>query len=477
MARILVVTEDPALRSDCSGQLRKRGHEVREAATQSELDRWVGEEEFDLILADLAIGAKAVGLELLDRMRREEAATEIVLLVPQDNVQSAGEALRKGASDILALPSPAELLLPVVQRALERKRLKSQVRHLSSALKRRQQVEGIVYRSQQLGDILRLVERASQAEATMLIQGESGTGKEMIARAAHAQSPRRNGPFYAVDCGTIPENLLESELFGHKRGAFTGAESTRKGLFESARGGTLLLDEVGEMPFPLQVKLLRVLQEKEIRPVGDDRPRKIDVRILAATNKDLGEEIHRGRFREDLYYRLNVISIRVPSLRERPDDILPLAKHFLQKHAKKWGREPLEIDPEGAKMMLRYPWPGNVRELENAMERALALANGKVLRSEDLPDLTRQHKCKKPLECLEAAGLPGGVSENPLSPFGMDAELTLEEMEKRYILHVLKQQGGNRVRAAAVLRIGRNTLWRKLKAYGCQGDGDRDVHG
>jgi len=457
MARILVVVEDAALCRDLSGQLRAKGHEVLEAAGGNEFNRSLAEDTFDLALADLWIRGKPAGLDLLDRMDREGKGTEVVVFVPPNDPQSAAEALRRGASDLLSRPVPPDLLLVAVQRGLERKRLKSQVRHLSSALKRRYPVEGIVHRSRQMEEILRLAARASQAEATMLIQGESGTGKEMIARAAHAHSPRRDGPFHVVDCGTIPENLLESELFGHKRGAFTGAEATRKGLFDSAQGGTLLLDEVGELPFSLQVKLLRVLQEKEIRPLGDDRSRKIDVRILAATNKDLQAEIHQGRFREDLYYRLNVVSIRVPPLRERPDDILPLARHFLQKHARKRGMPSLDIDPLASKLLLRYHWPGNVRELENAMERAVALTDGQVLRPEDLPDSTR------------------GTTLAPALP--LDAELTLEELERRYILHVLKQQGGNRVRAAAALGIGRNTLWRKLKSYGAQGDEDRDVLG
>jgi len=448
MIRILVVDEDPATRDEIADRLRKSGYEVKEAADQSEGYRALEEDEFDLVVTDLWLAGKPAGLELLDKLGQKEPAPEVILLVQEGSVQDAVEAFRRGASDVLVKPFNSDLLPVSVQRSVERKRLKRQVRHLSSALQRRYQAEGVVYRSQQMVEILRLVERASHAEAAVLIQGESGTGKEMIARVAHALSPRKNGPFHVIDCGTIQESLLESELFGHKRGAYTGAESDRKGLFESAQGGTLLLDEVGELPFSLQVKLLRVLQEKEIRPLGSDRPRKVDVRIVAATNKDLRAEIQKGRFREDLFYRLNVVSVRVPPLRERPDDILPLAKHFLRKHARKRGLVQMTLDPAASHLLLRYAWPGNVRELENAMERAVALTTGELLCPEDLPETVRGS--------MLAPELP------------LDAELSLEEMEKRYILHVLKQQGGNRVRTAAVLRIGRNTLWRKLRAYGLE---------
>jgi two-component system response regulator AtoC len=446
MACILVIDEDPSVRAQLKSLLQGKNYEILEASNQTEAFNQVEEKDIDLILSEFRVQGQAVGMELLERITHDDAATEVILLTRHGDIQNAVEAIRRGAYDVLVKPVDTDMVRLSVKRALERKRLKRQVRHLSSVLKRRFKMEGIVYRSRQMEEILRLVQRVSQVEATVLIQGESGTGKELIARAAHAQSPRKTGPFSVIDCGTIPANLLESELFGHKRGAFTGAESSRKGLFEVTDGGTLLLDEVGELPFSLQVKLLRVLQEKEIRPVGSDRSRKIDVRILAATNKDLQEEIHKGRFREDLFYRLNVINIRVLPLRERPDDILALAQHFLQKHAKRVGLSALSIDPSAANLMLRYPWPGNVRELENAMERAVALVGGDVLRPEDLPDMMQGN--------LLSARIP------------MDAELSLEEVEKRYILHVLEQQRGNRIRAARVLGIGRNTLWRKLKAYG-----------
>jgi DNA-binding NtrC family response regulator len=446
MARILVLDEQPSVQDDLSSSLRKKGHVVESFSGAPEAFQRLEEEAFDLVLCDFWVQARPAGAEVLQWVRARDATTEVIVLTRQGNVEDVVRATKEGAYDVLAKPCEPDVVMRRVHHALERRRLKRQVRHLSSVLKRRFQVEGIVYRSQQMEEILGLVKRVSQVDATVLIEGESGTGKELIARAIHAQSARRTGPFHAIDCGAIPESLLESELFGHTKGAFTGATSSRKGLFEVSYGGTLLLDEVGELSLPVQVRLLRVLQEREVRPLGSDRAHKIDVRILAATNKDLQEEVQRGAFREDLYYRLNVISIWIPPLRERPDDILPLAEVFLHNYAKKNRRSPLKIDPSAANLLLRNRWPGNVRELENAMQRAVALASGDTLRVEDLP---------------------GGPGDDPLAPPPpLDVEGTLEDMEKRYILYVLNKQKGNRARTASVLGIGRNTLWRKLKSYG-----------
>ncbi len=446
MARVLVLDEEEAVRNNLAASLRDKGHDVEECSEAPRAFLRMEEEDFDLVLCDFWAGERSLALEVLAWVNAREAATEVIVLAHEGNLEDAVRATKEGAYDVLPRPCDPNAVIRSVRHALERKRLKRQVRHLSSVLKRRFRVEGIVYRSQQMEEIIGLVKRVSQVDATVLIQGESGTGKELIARAIHARSPRRNGPFHAIDCGSIPESLLESELFGHTKGAFTGATSARKGLFEVTLGGTLLLDEVGELSLPVQVRLLRVLQEREVRPLGSDRAHKIDVRILAATNKDLQEEVNRGTFREDLFYRLNVISMRIPPLRERPDDILPLAELFLQNYAKKARRPPLRIDPAAANLLLRHRWSGNVRELENAMQRAVALASGDTLQVEDLPHATE---------------------EEPLAPPPpLDVEGTLAEMEKRYILYVLNKQKGNRARTASVLGIGRNTLWRKLRSYG-----------
>lgn len=452
MARILIVDSDPAVRTSVGILLRKRGYEVEEAdRVEAALER-LEKSPSDLIVTELFSEDRPDGMKLLEWVKNRGTETDVIVLTGQRAIQSASKAMQGGALRYLTKPFDPDLLLLTVEHGLERRRLRNQVRRLSSALKRREGVEGIVYRSRQMEEILRLVRRVSQVASTVLIQGESGTGKERIARAIHAFSPRKDSLFQTVDCGAIPETLLESELFGHTRGAFTGADASRKGMFEVAHGGTLFLDEVGELPLSLQVKLLRALQEGEIRPLGSNQARKVDVRVLAATNKNLQAEVAAGRFREDLYYRLNVISIRVPPLRERPEDILPLARHFLSEYgARMLSAAPLQIDPRAAALLERYLWPGNVRELENAMQRAVALCSGGVLRVEDLPESIR-------------AG--HGLGQKGAEDFGAGQDLPLAEVEKRYILEVLKRQGGDRSRTAAVLGIGRNTLWRKLKAYG-----------
>ncbi|MEW6442690.1 MAG: sigma-54 dependent transcriptional regulator [bacterium] len=446
MARILIVDDEPSIRTTLSVLLRKKGYEVEEAASAQEASRRMEEGHYDLVLTELNMRNEPQGMRLLDEVKDKKPGTEVIVLAAQGSMETAADAIRKGAYKYYTKPYDPDMLMLSIQHALERKQLQNQVRHLSSVLKGREEVGGLIYRSQQMEDILRLARRISQVDANVLIQGESGTGKELISRAIHSLSPRKDAPFHVIDCGAIPENLLESELFGHTKGAFTSADASRKGLFEVTQGGTLLLDEVGELPLSLQVKLLRAIQEGEIRPLGSNQTLRVDVRILAATNKDLQEEVQRGRFREDLYYRLDVISIRIPPLRERPEDILPLAQHFIQEYSAKLLWTPLRIDASAAHLLLRYSWPGNVRELENAMQRAVALATGDVLRAEDLPEQIRDSR--------------------PAEPLSLDQDLTLGEMEKRYILRVLAKHGGDRSRTARALGIGRNTLWRKLKEYG-----------
>jgi DNA-binding NtrC family response regulator len=298
--------------------------------------------------------------------------------------------------------------------------------------------------------VLEVARRVAMVDSTILVTGESGVGKERIARLIHDQSPRMAGPFVAVNCGAVPEGLLESELFGHAKGSFTGADRDRPGLFEAARGGTLLLDEIGEIPPPMQVKLLRVLQEREVRRVGENRSRPIDVRVVAATNRDLAAEVQAARFRQDLYYRLRVIELRVPALRERREDILPLARLFMAEAASRTGSRTSGFTPGAARQLVRYPWPGNVRELENAVEHAVVLARGPWIDVEDLP-------------AEIGAALPGAYAQGEVQP--------LEELERDYILAVLKGATGNKVQAAAQLGISPATLYRRLKVYEVAGNG------
>ncbi len=330
----------------------------------------------------------------------------------------------------------------------ELKRVEQRLRTRKLALPRaeRDAVDpaGNVARSPAMEKVLDLARRVASVDSTVLITGESGVGKERIARMIHDESPRAGGPFVAINCGAVPESLLESELFGHARGAFTGASQDRAGLFEAAHGGTILLDEIGEVPPPMQVKLLRTLQEREVRRVGENKNRAIDVRVLAATNRDLAADVHAARFRQDLYYRLRVVELRVPPLRDRRDDILPLARLFLADAARRTGRKVDSFTPQAAHQLVRYAWPGNVRELENAVERAVVLARGHRVDVEDLPDEV-------------GLALPGAPAPTEVRP--------LAEVEREYILAVVKANGGNRARAAEQLAIGTATLYRKLKQY------------
>lgn len=361
------------------------------------------------------------------------------------SVDSAVAAMRLGAFDYLQKPFHPDEVFLRIDKAFERVTLRREVQNLRRQIRDRVLTPGLVGHSRALHQVLDLVSRVAPSDATVLIQGESGTGKELIAKTIHHHSLRAAGPFVAINCGALPEALLESELFGHVKGAFTGAVGHKKGLFEEAQHGTVFLDEIGDMPLTLQVKLLRVLQEREIRRVGGTAVLPVDLRVLAATNKDLAHLVSRGAFREDLYYRLNVILVTLPPLRERPEDIAPLAEHFLSTYAAKMGKIMAPLPAEVHDLLARYPWPGNVRELANVMERAVVLAQDR-LRPADLPLALRQ-------------GLPPGI---PAAP---GHEQTTSDLERAHVLHTLDRLEWNVSRAAKALGIGRTTLWRKLKRY------------
>jgi len=353
--------------------------------------------------------------------------------------------MQLGAFDYFEKGKEPDELLHRIDKALEKKALSQANKNLRHQIRERYSLPGLIAHSHAMQDVLELAMRVAPTDATVLLQGESGTGKELIAKAIHHASPRTQGPFVAVNCGALPEPLLESEIFGHVKGAFTGAVANKKGLFEEANGGTFLLDEIGEMPLTLQVKFLRVLQQREVRRVGANQPVAVDIRVLAATNRDLAEQMRQGTFRADLFYRLNVVQVVLPPLRERPEDIPLLTAYFLERLSQKSGRA-LRLTAEAVERLLRYPWPGNVRELENAMERAAILARSDTIGPADLPSHI-------------AAGTALGPAPS------LPREQTLAEVEKTHILQTLERCGWNHSQAAEMLGIGRTTLWRKLKEY------------
>ena len=383
------------------------------------------------------------GLQVIDAFRERAPDTPVILVTAFGNIDGAVEAIRRGAADYLSKPYDVDAIQIVVARALQHRELAMENRVLRRGLRDRYRLDNVVGRSEAMLQVYKTAARVASTDATVLIQGESGTGKELVARAIHTASPRAAGPFVAVDCGAIAEGVLESELFGHARGAFTGAQVARRGLFEEAHHGTLFLDEIGDIGPNLQARLLRALQEGTIRRVGTNEPIAVDVRVVAASNRDMEAAVKQGAFRADLYYRLHVVSIRIPPLRERREDIPLLAEHFAQKHGRAEGSA---ISPEAREILLAHDWPGNVRELENVIARALALNPSGVVLPEDLPEAIRSARPGP-----APAPLPD-VSDRP----------SLAELERRYASQVLQENGGNKTRAAEVLGIDRKTLYRIL---------------
>ena len=447
MAHLLIVDDEPSARSTLALLLRKRGHRVLEADGLVATTRCLGEETFDLVVTDLRM-PDGDGLDVLRAVKAHAPRTEVILLTAYAGWKSAKEAIRLGALDYFEKGEDPDELYHRIDKALAARALRRENENLREQLRERYGLPGLIAHSPAMHGVLDLVERVAPTGATLLIRGESGTGKEVIAKAVHHASPRSARPFVAVNCGAVPETLLESELFGFTRGAFTGAVASKLGLFEEAHGGTLLLDEIAEMPAALQVKLLRALQSGEIRRLGASQATTIDVRVIAATNRDLAAMIADGSFREDLFYRLNVIEVLLPPLRERREDIPALAEHFMTRAGARLGRD-IRLAAETVERLLRYPWPGNVRELENAVERAAILARGDTVTPEDLPPHV-------------AAGLNLGPS--PALP----RQTTLAETERDHILTTLERFGRNHSAAAEALGIGRTTLWRKLKEYGIE---------
>jgi DNA-binding NtrC family response regulator len=438
--RVLVVDDERPTRLLMEKELPRAGYVVTSAESGEAAQEQVRAQEFDVILLDLKMPGMG-GMEALRRIRESGASSEVVILTGHPDVDTAIAAMKLGAYDYLTKPFKLSELEEVLRRAAERRRLRQENTALRRMVTQREPAPLIVGQGQGITALLATARRIAGSEANVLIQGESGTGKGLVARTIHEASPRAGGPFLVINCSGFQDQLLESELFGHERGAFTGAIAAKQGLFEVADGGTLLLDEVGEMSPAMQAKLLQVLDTREMRRVGGTRVHRVDVRIIAATNKDLAQEVREGRFREDLYYRLNVVSLTVPPLRERKEDIPLLIDHFMR-HFGAAGYAGKTLSPEAWQLLMDYPWPGNVRELANTIERLLILTPGQVIAPEDLPADIR---------------FDGGPARGPTS---------LAEMERLHLTRVLKETGGKKMQAARLLGIDIKTLNKKIKDYG-----------
>lgn len=449
---VLVVEDEELMRSIIAQLLRSEGYEVREAHGAEVALNIFEHEKIDLVIIDVNLGGGTSGLDLLSRVRALDSEVMGIIVTAYPSVESAVHALHEGAYDYITKPFANDHLKAVVRNALAQKALFQENRFLRRELREKYSFENIIGKSDAIERVFRILEKVARTDSSVLIGGESGTGKELVARALHFSSERANGRFLPINCGALPENLLESELFGYKRGAFTGAGQDKVGLLKAADKGTLLFDEIGEMPLALQVKLLRALQERECYPLGSNEPVGFDVRVICATNRDLEREVKEGRFREELLYRINVITIKMPALRERRDDIPLLANHFLRKYEKHLGRAAMRFSKGAMRMLVNYAWPGNVRELENTVERAAILAETDVIHAHDLPDKLSD--------------------KSVTTPAGDGSGMTLEELEREHIRRVLGRVQGDKVKAAQALGIHLSTLYRKVQRYRLEGVGE-----
>jgi two-component system response regulator PilR (NtrC family) len=450
VARILVVDDERSMREFLEILLERDGHEVVSCGEAEQAVLALQSDEFDLVISDIRMPGMS-GLDLLDRMPDLAPGTLLVLITAHGSMESAVEAMKHGAYDYLTKPCSVDEIRVVVEKALEKRSLSTENTRLRRQLRERP-LPALLGKSEVMETVFELVRRVAPTRTNLLISGESGTGKDLVARAIHGLSDRRDHALIAVNCGAIPENLLESELFGHVRGSFTGAISNKMGLFEAADGGTLFLDEIGELPLALQVKVLHAIQDRTFRRVGGTTDIRVDVRILCATNRNLDVEVREGRFREDLFYRLNVIEVKLPPLRARIDDIAALAHHFIAKYARELDRPVDELDPEVLGCLERYAFPGNVRELENLMERAVTLASG--------------HRIT--LDCLTANVVSGGgpVAPDGLPAEGADLNALLADYEGRLLREALSRCGGVKKKAAALLRISFRSFRYRLEKLG-----------
>ena len=443
--KVLAIDDEPSMTEWLKMVLEQAGYEVRTALIGVR-----GEELFktwrpDAVLTDMML-PDIDGIELVRRFKDINPQAEVIVVSGQGNIPRAVEAIKAGASFFLEKPVDAEGILALLEKAIERTDLQGEIQQLKQKLEDRYKFANIIGRSKKMQDLFELVESVAASEANILIQGENGTGKELIANAIHYNSKRLKGPFIKINCAAIPKDLIESELFGYKKGAFTGAMADKEGLFEMAEGGSLLLDEIGEMPPYLQTKLLRVLQEREYRPIGSERIVHVDFRLVCATNIDLDMALREGKLREDLYFRINTITLRVPPLRERTEDIPLLCDHFLEKFRQRYQKNVKTIAPAAYHLLIRNRWPGNVRELENAIERGVLVAKGSEITVGDLPESIREES-------------------SPSAEFVIPPHRTLAEIERMAILQTLQRTNWNKQEAAAILGLYRPTLYSKMKKH------------
>ena len=445
---VLIVDDESSILDTLRILLRKEGYEVATAQGGKAGLEQIRTGSHDIVLTDVRM-PQVTGLDILQAAKEQDSMTPVILMTAQASLQTAVAAVNQGAFYYVQKPFSNDELIAILRRACEFRSIRVENKQLKQEFRRRErpEVSRPVGKSKRFVDLLKLAELVAPTGSTVLIEGESGTGKEVMARYIHNLSPRANAPFLSINCGALPENLLESELFGHVKGSFTGAVRDKQGLFAAARGGTFFMDEVGEMPSSLQIKLLRVLQEREVIPVGATEAIPVDVRIVAATNRDLEEEVRRGHFRSDLFYRLNVIAMEVPTLRDRKEDLILLLELFLQDLATERDEGPKALSEEAMDAVMVYDWPGNVRELQNALEHAVVLSKGDLIDPSSLPERITRRK-KEPLISERA-------SPNP----------SLDVIERAYIMWVLQAEGGNKTRAAEVLGIDPSTLYRKLSRY------------
>ncbi len=449
VARVLLVDDEINMAKTQAKILQRKGYVVETASNGRDALRVLGETPFDVVITDLKMPTMD-GMQLLREMNVKERGCAVIVLTGHGTIESAVEAMQRGAADYLTKPCNPEELLLKVDKLLETKRLREEVEQLRREMRAFKKFGELIGQSPGMRNIYLLIAAVSENKSTVLVTGESGTGKELVARTIHRQAPWADRPFVAINCGAMSETLLDSQLFGHRRGAFTGAIADHNGVFQTANGGTLFLDEISEIPLSLQVKFLRAIQEKEVTPLGSSRPVKVDVRIIAASNRDLEDAVRRGTFRDDLFYRLNVVPIHLPPLRERREDIPLLIEHFVSTFSTEYKVEPKKIAPEAMEKLNAYPWPGNIRELQNMIERMFALSRSSEITLSDLP------------------GLIAGFEEKPLQ-FHDRAELpTLEEMERSLIFAALQKSHGNKNEAARLLAIDRQRLYRKIDKYGLE---------